>query len=130
MSVLCRSISYSRSPSRYSYSGSEGLASASPGLVKKKDKAKKKEKKRKHKKEKKQKSRTREAVLDQPALAEQPIARDSFLLPPRTAVCHSRQHLRLSVLSSSISLLSRPSQIRACIYKPNFIACKGLLKQQ
>ena len=84
----CRDISYSRSPSRYSFSGSDGRPSLSPGLVKKKDKAKKKEKKKKEKKEKKQKSRTREAALAQPLPDEPAGVRDSYLLPPKPLVSH------------------------------------------
>ena len=83
---MCRGISYSRSPSRYSFSGSDGHLSDSPGPVKKKDKAKKKDKKRKQKKEKKQKSRTRDGALDEPLPAEPVAVRDSFLLPSKPLV--------------------------------------------
>lgn len=79
-----RSISYSRSTSRYSFSGSDvAPGPASPRSPKKKAKLKK-EKRRKQKKEKKQKVKDNEqSIVSEPA-----AVRDSFMLPSKPPVSH------------------------------------------
>lgn len=105
-----RGASYSRSPSRYSYSGSDGMdrGSASPGPDRRKDRLKvkdKKDKKRKQKKEKKRKSKSREPVFEQPLPSQAPLMpfRESFLLPPKPMVkpCRYGSLLKLNCLPLS-----------------------------